>query len=201
MEKSQIATQDIETPKPLVEVEVPEISNPESLQKIFRKSVPEFSDTTDFHRGSRSGGVGHQLVAWSFVAAFIDALILFSIACFFLLSFSLLVKAQANLVLDFFGGSFYQFGLFVGASLVCTYMIMLRIFLGYTIGEWACRLRLGSLKQRLHRFYSLKVIARMILIFSTGLFVIPFLSLIFGKDLAGRMVGLPLVLQPSQRQN
>lgn len=192
----QKPNQEIESPIPHGKIEdLPEKAPPENLHRFFRQLLPDIDESTDFHRGSRSGGGGHQLVAWSFIAAFIDALILFSIGCFFLLSFSLLVKTQTQLVVEFFGASLFQIGIYIAVSLIGTYMIMLRVFLGYSIGEWACGLRLGSLQQRLHRSYSLKVIARMGLTLVTGFFLLPFLSLVVGKDLVGHLVGLPLVQQ------
>lgn len=197
MQRNQITPKPDEPQPPIhsPDLEVPKTppSVDEKLKKIFRKPLPDFDETVSFHRGSRSGGVGYQIVAWSFVAAFIDALILFAMSCFFLVSLSLLVKSQLSSVLHFFEGSLFQFGLAVGAMFVWTYMIMLRVFLGYTIGEWACGLRVGSLQQRLHRFYSLKVLARVCLIFFTGLFILPALSLLFGRDLAGHLVRLPLM--------
>ncbi len=171
----------------------PMVPNTEDLQKYFRSSVSKADFSTDFHRGSRSGGVGYKLVAWSFVAALIDALIIFSLSCLFLLSFSFLVKSQAHQMLQILGGSVYKVGFLGGAMLLGSYMIMLRVFLGFTIGEWACGLRLGNLKQRLNRFYSLRVVARMFLICITGLVVIPFFSLITGRDIAGLLIRLPLV--------
>jgi hypothetical protein len=197
MDKNQIPSDSLVPPIPLPEAEVPPVSekNPEiqNLQKIFKKSVPDFAESTDFHRGPRSGGRGYQLVAWSFIAATIDALILFSMSCFFLFALSLLVKSQMISVLQVFSGSLFKVGIAGGALAVWTYMIMLRVFLGFTIGEWACGLRLGSLKQRLHRFYSLRVLARMLLIFATGLFTLPLLSILTGRDLPGLAVRLPLV--------
>jgi hypothetical protein len=193
MEKIRNNPSEIQVPILPPPEETPENPKGENLKKFFR-DVPDLTDqTTDFHRGSRSGGVGHALVAWSFMAALIDALILFAVACAFLFSFSLLVKVrilEASQILD---GAFFQVGLAAVLSLVGTYMIMLRVFLGFSIGEWACGLRLGSLKQRLNKFYSLKVLARMILIFATGFFLMPVLSLIFGRDLPGLIVRLPLV--------
>ncbi|MEZ0390924.1 MAG: RDD family protein [Pseudobdellovibrionaceae bacterium] len=193
MEKNQVSPQEINSDLPISDLEIPSVPPPEDLQKYFQKSLPKFSDSTDFHRGSRSGGVGHALVAWSFVAALIDALILFSLSCFFLVSLSLLVKVRFLSVFSVFDGSFFQVGLFAGASLILVYMIMLRVFLGFTIGEWACGLRLGNLKQRLHRSYSLKVLARMLLLTVTGLFLLPLLSMIAGRDIQGWIVRLPLV--------
>lgn len=185
MEKLHISNPEIERNPPQDSVD---------LKKFFKKSVPDLTDETGFHRGSRSnGGGGYQLVAWSFIAATIDALILFSMSCFFLFALSVLVKSQVFSVLQIFSGSLMQVGLGAAAFLIVTYMIMLRVFLGYTIGEWACGLRLGSLQQRLNRFYSLKVLARMFLIFSTGLVVFPALSMLTGRDLPGLLVRLPLV--------
>lgn len=164
-----------------------------NLDRHFRQGMAKMDFSTEFHRGSRSGGVGYKLVAWSFVAALIDALIIFSLSCLFLLSFSFLVKSEIGSVLQGFGGFIYQIGLSGGALILLTYMIMLRVFLGFTIGEWACSLRLGNLKQRLNRFYSLRVVARMFLIVGTGLVVIPFFSLLTGRDLAGLLIRLPLI--------
>jgi len=173
-------------------VEIPPEST-EDLQKFFRDDSAKLDFSTEFHRGSRSGGVGYKLIAWSFIAALIDGLILFALACVFLLGFSFLVKSQMGSVLQIFGGSIYQIGLMAGALILGTYMIMLRVFLGYTVGEWACSLRLGNLKQRLNRFYSLRVVARMFLIFITGLIVLPAVSLLIGRDIAGLLVRLPLI--------
>ncbi len=163
------------------------------LGGFFRDGSAHLDFSTEFNRGSRSGGVGYKLVAWSFIAALIDALIIFALSCAFLVGFSFLVKSEMHSMLQVFGGSIYQIGFMAGALLLCTYMIMLRVFLGFTIGEWACSLRLGNLKQRLNRFYSLRVVARMFLIFITGLVVLPLISLLIGRDLAGLVVRLPLI--------
>lgn len=170
-----------------------------NLDRHFRSSLPVFSETPDFNRGSRSGGTGYSLIAWSFMAALIDSLVLFSIACFFLFSFSVLVKVRVLSAVSGVDQWILSAGLLCGASLIWGYMIMLRVFLGFTIGEWACGLRLGSLKQRLNRLYSLRVVARVVLIFATGFFVMPALSLLFGRDIPGLIVRLPLVSLGSRK--
>jgi hypothetical protein len=73
------------------------------------------------------------------------------------------------------------------------YLIFLRSFLSFTLGEWACGLRLGSPKQRLMSSYIFKVTARTLLIYATGVIIIPALSLITGQDIPGRLLKLPLV--------
>lgn len=162
-------------------------------EKYFKKPLPDFSSSTDFHRGSRSGGVGHALIAWSFLAAFVDAVALFGVASFFVFTFSLLVKTEVISTVGMLSADLIRAVLVIGALMVFSYMTLLRVFLGFTLGEWTCGLRLGSLKQRLNKFYSLKVLGRMVLIFATGLFFLPALSLVTGRDLAGLIVRLPLI--------
>ncbi len=179
---------------PGTETDIPASVPTADLSKHFRGGrLPEWTDSTDFHRGSRSGGVGHALMAWSFMAALIDSLILFSLGCTFLFTLSFLVKVQAFSLVGVMAQDFVAIGVLGGLSLICAYMIMLRVFLGFTIGEWACGLRLGSLKQRLNRTYGLRVIARTFLVMATGLFLFPALSLLTGRDLQGLIVRLPLI--------
>lgn len=159
----------------------------------------DFIETTSFHRGSSRPGVGYRLALWSFVASLIDALIVFSMSCFFLIVFSFLVGSEMSAVLYFVQGTFLQFsiGVFLLTSVI--YMILFRSLLGFSLGEWACGLRLGTPKDRLLKNYSLRVCGRMLLILGTGVIVLPSLSLIFGRDLAGRISGLPLMsLQESK---
>ena len=193
--KFPLTQNEIETPQAPKAPHQPEAD----LQNIFNKSLPDLDESTHFHQGSRSGGSGHALVAWSFVAALIDALILFAVSCFLLFGLSVLVKVQVFSMSEILGENLFQLGIAGGVFLVCTYMIMLRVFLGFTIGEWACGLRLGSLKQRLNKFYSLKVVARMAVICVTGGFILPFLSILVGKDLPGLLVRLPLIQLQNQR--
>ncbi len=183
------------TDMPLPPISIPEREKPAPLTDLkspFGRHLPGFAETTEFRRGSSSGGSKHQLVAWSFLAAFIDSVFLFGVASSFLFIFSLLVKVQMISAVGVLSSDLYKAGLVMATCLVWFYMIMLRVFLGFTLGEWVCGLRLGNLKQRLNRFYSLKVVARMTLIFATGLFLLPLISLLMGMDLSGKMVRLPL---------
>lgn len=169
--------------------------NPESssnLDDFFRHRRPGNFESTNFHGGSR-GGVGYRLMAWSAVAALIDGLILISTTCFLVLAAGMIAKYQLNVLVYTFQQTHWKY-LFVGETALCFfYLTIARSFLGFTIGEWACGLRLGPLKQRLHRFYSLRVIARTSLIFISGIISLPLISLLVGRDVAGWIVGLPLI--------
>lgn len=80
--------------------------------------------------------------------------------------------------------------LFAGVSFI--YTVTNRIFLGFTPGEWAYDLRLGRPEDQGTASFALRVVFRQILITVTGLFLLPLLGFIFGRDLAGKLSGLPL---------
>jgi hypothetical protein len=77
------------------------------------------------------------------------------------------------------------------------YMVILRCFLGYTIGEWACDLRLGRPHQFVQPTYPIRVLLRFLLNLATGMITLPLLSLIVGQDLAGRWTGVALFTRVS----
>lgn len=193
MPVQEIIKKSPEVPFPISphEPEVPSYPKSSRFTGVLRQRLPDFEESTHFHQGSR--GSRREIVAWSFVAALIDGLLLFASSCFFLFALSLLMRVQMISLKPLFGDSFFHIGLVVGGLLVCSYMILLRVFLGFTIGEWACGLRLGSLKQRLNKYYGLKVIARMAVVCLTGGFVLPLLSVLIGRDVPGVIVKLPLV--------
>lgn len=80
--------------------------------------------------------------------------------------------------------------LFLGIGSI--YMIIHRIFLGFTPGEWAYDVRLGEPSQQNSAMFSLKAIARQALIVVTGVLPLPIAGLLVGKDLTGRLTGLVL---------
>jgi hypothetical protein len=153
----------------------------------------DFSKSTDFHQGPISRRGGHAIVAWSFAAASIDALIIFSLCCFIFAVGSEVLGLKLHALKQIMTPSIVEaLAIFVLSFAAC-YLIFLRGFLSFTCGEWACGLRLGHPKQRRMSSYLLKVTARTLLIFSTGLIVLPALSLMSGKDLPGLLIKLPLV--------
>lgn len=83
------------------------------------------------------------------------------------------------------------FSLFAAVSFI--YMVINRVFLGFTPGEWAYDLRLGKVEQLGTGSYALRAIARQVLITVTGLFPLPLIGWLMGKDLAGAATGLPLM--------
>jgi len=106
--------------------------------------------------------------------------------------FSVLMRTQARDLLKFFlveSNILKMFMVFFGFSF-WVYLIMMRIFMGASLGEWSCQLRLGQPVQRIKTSYILRVMARTTLILVTGIITLPILSIVCKKDLIGDLTGL-----------
>lgn len=162
------------------------VSYPESLKKIFRnRQNLEWEIGTGFHSGPTGHRKGYQLTMWSLVASMIDALLLVGMSCVFLMVFIKIIKVPLT------KGLLQDFALIyvIGSWL---YMITTRFFIGSSIGEAACDIRLGKPQERMSSWYFLKVVVRATLVVATGIIVLPIISLIFGRDIPGIISGLKL---------
>lgn len=160
---------------------------PESLKRIFRNRENLYweIETTGFHGGPAGRRKGYRLAAWSLVASMIDALLLVAMSCIFMMAFIKIIRMPItpDLLHDF--AILYVIGAWL-------YMITTRFFIGSSIGEAACDLRLGKPQERLSSRYFAKVILRTSLIMLTGVILLPTLSLILGTDIPGKLTGLKL---------
>lgn len=160
---------------------------PESLKRIFRnrQNLEWEIEATGFHSGPVGRRKGYKLAAWSLVASMIDALLLVAMSCVFMMVFIKIIRVPISdgLLQDF--AVIYCIGSWL-------YMITTRFFIGSSIGEAACDLRLGKPQERMSSKYFAKVILRATLIMVTGIVVLPALSLIFGTDIPGKLSGLKL---------
>lgn len=146
-----------------------------------------------FHRGSSPVKRRWRLMAWSLAAGVIDLLMMFSLSCVAIGAMVFLMRWQVSL--NQFSHT-YSLKISLAATWLgfyACYLLLLRVFLGCTLGEWACGLRLGEPRHRLSPGYSLKVHFRLFVTMATGVITLPLLSMIFGVDLAGKLSGLPLV--------
>jgi hypothetical protein len=80
--------------------------------------------------------------------------------------------------------------LFIGVSFL--YVVVSRSFFGMTFGDWALDMRLGTDEERLRMSYPIKVALRYFVALATGFVLLPFLSVIFRRDLLGLITGLNL---------
>ncbi|WP_373999690.1 RDD family protein [Bdellovibrio bacteriovorus] len=164
------------------------------VNEIFKdRKALNFDQNTGFHGGA-SRRKGYRLALWSWLASFIDALILISASCAFIASFSLIMRTSVGSLLGTLTHSQHQLLFFAEVFFVFgwIYMISIRTLMGSTIGEWACDLRLGQPHERMQSGYIFRVALRSTLILLTGVVTLPVLSLLSGKDLAGVLSGLRL---------
>lgn len=174
---------------------VPVVPEQESPHPVVSDLLPVPScqvQAVGFHRGPISRARGYILAAWSLLAAGIDMLLLLAASSLFLVSLSWMTSSSLHKTLSFLETSLPVAILGILAVFSAVYLVASRIFLGFTVGEWACGLRLGLPKQRLGASYSFKVIKRTALIYLSGIVILPALSLMFGKDLPGAFVDLRL---------
>lgn len=133
-------------------------------------------------------------VPFSITAAFLDAVIVMSLSLIFLvglisatnvdvlsvmLSARTDIPAQLSLVV-----------LYLAMSQM--YLIVSRSFAGSSIGEWTFDIQVGQTEQIPRATYPLKVLLRSFFTLITGILVLPLLSVIFRKDLAGFLSGARL---------
>src|SRR4051812_40535913 len=104
---------------------------------LFNRTDYFVDGNVGFRSGSQSRS-GLNLVLWSWMSAFIDTLVLISISCFTLILFSVLIKTPAREVLKILSIESKASELFTVSFLFSfwAYMIMMRVFMGASLGEW-----------------------------------------------------------------
>ena len=83
------------------------------------------------------------------------------------------------------------FGLF--SVIAWIYLVINRVFLGFTPGEWVFDQRVDMPQNHGTALYMLRVVMRATLVVFTGLIIFPIASLVSGRDLAGIITGTPLL--------
>ena len=116
---------------------------------VFKRSDYFVDDRVEFRSGSQNRS-GFKLALWSWMSAFIDGLILVSISCFTMILFSFLMRTPARDVLKFISIEPNVTKMFFCSFLFSfwAYLVIMRIFMGASLGEWTCQLRLGQPRRR-----------------------------------------------------
>jgi hypothetical protein len=175
MEKQQIIIPD----------KVPNL--PLEKKQVYRKDYLrrlDFVEQNDFLGGARRRRRGLKLALWTWASAMVDHLIILATTCLFLIMATLILKSSLKSL------GFAAIYLYVGVSVA--YFVLFRIFLGATLGEYSCGLRLGEPMQRLQKSYSARIILRSLIIIFSGVITLPLLSVLFKKDMAGSICGISI---------
>lgn len=182
------------------QTEYPQITpNPTPLEKRTPKKQTsrengyfnrlEFIETNDFSGGSQTRR-GFKLALWTWASAAVDHLLILATTCIFLLVSSLVLHSSIKFMFGTKNVAMTMVYLYLVIS--GTYFVMFRVFLGATVGEYSCGLRLGEPSERLKKSYSLRILFRTLLILGTGILTLPLISTIFKRDLAGRICGISI---------
>jgi uncharacterized RDD family membrane protein YckC len=149
--------------------------------------------------GARRGGHDNLVsplspIAVSFTAGILDAALVLAMSLIFLVSLIMVTGVDLLSVLQ---SSQNEFATQVSMAILYIavlemYVVVARSFFGMTVGEWTFDLQMGQNDQIAQASYPAKVLFRSMLVLITGVFVLPVLSLIFSKDLAGSLVGIKL---------
>lgn len=150
---------------------------PSSL--VHKEDVVE-PETSSAFRGGPNKRSGLKLVSWMLASVMVDVLILIGLSCLFLIVISQVFKQS-------FIHPTFEMGLSIYTLISWIYFVVFRVFIGATVGEWSCDLRVGQPYERLQAQYPLRIVARVTLITFSGVIIIPLLSLLFKKDLAGHL--------------
>jgi hypothetical protein len=161
---------------------------------LFKNKISHgFQESTGFHSGPVSKRSRYQIIFWSWTAGFIDLLLCAGLCCIFLTVFSLLMDLPISQIIKQTGSSLTEIWGYAFLCFTAIYLMVSRSFLGFSLGEWTCQLRIGSPKERLLKDYSIRVVLRTLLIICTGFLTLPLLSLLFGRDLAGKFSGVHVI--------
>ncbi len=134
---------------------------------------------------------GRKLIEFQILSALIDSLLILAVSLF--VCFLYLVSLKTDLVKILPHKLYFAelFGIIFLWIQFC-YLVVLRAFIGCTFGEKVFDVRLGLFQERYLLSYPFRVIYRTFIIYACGIVVLPLLSWVFKKDLAGEMSGLKI---------
>lgn len=127
-------------------------------------------------------------------AGIIDFVVIFGVVNLFLSSLLLVTKLDVfQIVRANYQDPMTQISLgLIFLSSCFLYIVISRSFFGMTLGDWALDIQLGSPEQQTSTWYPVKVAMRFLVNLIFGFVLLPFLSVIFRKDLLGSISGLSL---------
>lgn len=197
---------EVETPRP-VQSPFPQpgayknpLNIPNHVEKVGEKITPTMAAQEKV--GTRRGAADSpqillQPTSVSFASAALDGIIVFALTLVFLIALMAVTKVDLNVVLRNINGELMtQISLGVlFVAVMQMYVIISRSFFGRTLGEWTFDLQVGSNEEQKRESYPLRIAWRSLVTVVTGLVLLPLLSGMFGRDLAGRISGVQLYRQ------
>jgi hypothetical protein len=131
----------------------------------------------------------YKNVVWSAGAFILDAMMILALSLVFTIDMLLVTRVDLirNLTQPVIGNILFISLAAMLLAVITLYYTICRSFLGFTLGEWAFELQMGTDEERNSAYYPLKVTARSLLSLVTGFVLLPVISVIVRTDLAGRL--------------
>lgn len=164
------------------------------------KKTPAIADQADVGtKRSASNSPKTKLVAAtiSVESALLDLIIVTGLALVFMVALLMVTKVDLNIVFKNLNTDIMtQISLGVlFLSVMQMYVVISRSFFGRTLGEWTFDLQIGEDEQQQKESYPVKIALRSLLTTITGLILLPLISAIIGRDIAGQVTGVKLYRQ------
>jgi len=135
--------------------------------------------------------------AASIPSAILDGIIVFALSLVFLVALLMVTKVDLNVVVRNINKDIMtQTSLAIlFIAVMQMYTVIARAFFGRTLGEWTFDVQLGQDKEQELESYPVKVALRALLTTVTGLILLPLISAVMGRDIAGSVTGVQLYRQ------
>ena len=130
----------------------------------------------------------------SIASALVDAIAVFGMSLLFLVGMLMITGSALDSIVYSFQESLaakISIALLM-TSVLLIYVTVSRTFIGATLGEWAFDCQVGTEEQINSPFYPVKIAIRSMVTIATGLVLLPILSLLFKRDMAGTLSGVYL---------
>lgn len=136
----------------------------------------------------------YKTTTFSFSAAMLDGMLIIaaSLLCMIVLLVITKVDLIGNLSNPDSQGMIYLATASLFATVSFIYLTLNRMYLGWTPGEWAFDQRIGKPEELNKAIFSLRIVARSLVVIFSGFVVLPLLSTLFNKDFAGILTGARL---------
>lgn len=186
----------VESPMYQVPVVQPHTQTPfdVTLNNSLSQAFPKEEVSKRFYHQLVTPIPQYKEIAASFASAAIDALIVLGLSSLFVVSLVAITGVDIIGMLSNRALSFrmtMELGLlYFGVTLF--YFMLSRGLFGSTLGDWAFDVQLGEETERKHIMYPFQVVFRTMIIMLTGVFIVPLVSIAFGKDIAYHFSGLKL---------
>lgn len=162
----------------------------EILRTLNEKKKYDFKETSQSLR-NETAPIQFKISYFELSAALLDMMLV--TAGFLISMIVLLVVTKVDLISNLMnpddGGEIYLGTIGLFAAITWIYLVVNRIFIGCTAGEWVFDQQVGKDQEIGSASYSLKIAFRSLLVIATGFITLPALSMIFGSDLTGKLTG------------